>query len=77
MLFPYDNEDRTMYLNWCHRVVTSILSQKSRYVLIKWDIECLDQGGPEITKEKLSQDGTPKRHQKAHGGNVLDINGNF
>jgi hypothetical protein len=53
MLFQYDNDDGTMYLNWCHGVVTSIVSQKSRYVLVKWDRECLDPGGPKMTKEKL------------------------
>ena len=42
-----------MYLKWCHGVVTSIVSQKSRYVLVKWDRERLDPGGPWITKEKL------------------------
>ena len=53
MLFQYDNDDGTMYLNWCHGVVTSIVSQKSRYVLVKWDRECFDPGGPKMTKEKL------------------------
>ena len=53
MLFQYDNEDGTTYVNWCNGVIISILNEKSYYVKVRWNQECLGQGEPNITKEKL------------------------
>ena len=53
MLFQYDNEDGTTYVNWCNGVIISILNEKSYYVKVRWNQECLGQGEPKITKEKL------------------------
>jgi hypothetical protein len=53
MLFQYDIDDGSTYLNWCQGLVTSILTEKSRYVLIKWYWDSLDTGVLKITKEKL------------------------
>ena len=53
MLFRYNNEDGTTYVNWCNGVIISILNEKSYYVKVRWNQECLGQGEPNITKEKL------------------------
>ena len=53
MLFQYDNEDGTTYVNRCNGDIISILNKKSDYVKVRWNQECLGQGGPDITKQKL------------------------
>ncbi len=53
MLFQYDNEDGTTYVNWCNGVIISILNEKSYFVKVGWNHKCLGQGESEITKEKL------------------------
>ena len=53
MLFQYDSEDGTTYDNWCNGDIISILNEKSNYVKVRWNQECLGQGEPDITKEKL------------------------
>ena len=37
MLFQYDNDDGTTYLNWCNSVISSIINSKSEYVNLKWN----------------------------------------
>jgi len=53
MLFQYDSEDGTTYDNWCNGDIISILNEKSNYVKVRWNQECLGQGEPDIIKEKL------------------------
>ena len=40
MLFQYDNEDGTAYVNWCNGVIISILNEKSNYVKVRLNQEC-------------------------------------
>ena len=34
MLFQYNDEDGTTYVNWCNGVIISILNEKSNYVKV-------------------------------------------
>ncbi len=53
MLFQYDIEDGTSYVNWCNGEITSIISAKLQYVRIQWSQDCLGPDDPLSTKEKL------------------------
>ena len=65
MLFQYEDQDGTSYVNWCHGVVESIFNEKSNHVCVKWNEECLNPGEPSVTKEKLlSSKWNPNRATK-------------
>ena len=51
-LFEYDDDE----LQWCQGKVTGFISEsKNKHVIVKvkWNKECLKEGDPEITREKL------------------------
>ena len=55
MLFEY-NEDDGPVLQWCQGVVIEIVGEpRSKHVIVKieWKKECLKDGDPKITKQKL------------------------
>ena len=53
MLFQYDEQDGTSYVNWCHGIVQSVCNAKTNCVYIKWSQDCLNPGEQSVTKEKL------------------------
>jgi hypothetical protein len=53
MLFQYENENGITYVNLCNGVIISKLTEQSNFVMVRLNQECLDQGEPEITREKL------------------------
>ena len=53
MLFQYEVQDGTSYVNWCHGVVASVCNTKNNCACVKWDKECLNPGEPSLNKEKL------------------------
>ena len=53
MLFQYDEQDGTSYVNWCHGIVESVCNAKTNCVYVKWSQGCLNPGEQSVTKEKL------------------------
>ena len=53
MLFEYDNNDGTRYLDWCNGVVDAIINERTRWVTIKWNKESLGQNDSDTSREKL------------------------
>ena len=73
-LFQYDNKDGTTYVNWYNGVIISILNEMSNFVKVRWDQEqeCLGQGEPGITKEKLlASNWNPNKALNGHGGGIF------
>ena len=55
MLFEYTEINGTMYLDWCHREVTLVIGNKTRYAKIRWDEKCLRPRDHSTMQEKLLQ----------------------
>ena len=53
MLFQYEEQDGTSYVNWCQGVVESVCNSKNNCVCVRWHIEYLYPEEPSVTKEKL------------------------
>ncbi len=53
MLFEYHNDDNTRYLDWCNGVVDSIINERTRCVLIKWNNDSLHPNDSDTSREKL------------------------
>jgi hypothetical protein len=53
MLFQYDEQDGTSYVNWCHGIVESVCNAKTNCVYVKWSQGNLNPGVQSVTKEKL------------------------
>ena len=53
MLFQYEEQDGTSYVNWCHGIVESVCNAKTNCVYVKWSQGCLNPGEQSVTKEKL------------------------
>ena len=53
MLFQYDEQDGTSYVNWCCGIVESICDARTKSMCVKWSKDCLNPGEPSVTKEKL------------------------
>jgi hypothetical protein len=53
MLFEYENDDGTRYLNWCNGVFDSILNEKTRYVTVKGNKDSLGPNDSNTSREKL------------------------
>ena len=53
MLFEYDNDDGTRYLDWCNGVVDSIINESTRCVTIKWNKDSLGPNDSDTSREKL------------------------
>jgi hypothetical protein len=58
-LFEYSETDGTTYLDWCHREVILVNSDKIKYATIRWNEDCLRPGDCSTTREKLLQIGVP------------------
>jgi hypothetical protein len=39
MLFQYEEQDGTNYVNWCRGVVESVCNSKNNCVCVRWDKE--------------------------------------
>ncbi len=50
MLFQYDEQDGTSYVNWCHGIVESVCNAKTNCVSVKWSQGCLNLGEQSVTK---------------------------
>ena len=53
MLFDYPADDGSRYLDWAHGLVSKVVNSKTRRVKIEWDKECVAEGDPLITFEKI------------------------
>jgi hypothetical protein len=53
VLFEYTETDGTIYLDWCHGEVTSVIGEKSKNANIRSDEECLRPGDCSTTPQKL------------------------
>ena len=53
MLFQYEEQDGTSYVNWWHGIVESVCNAKTNCVYVKWSQGCLNPGEQSVTKEKL------------------------
>jgi hypothetical protein len=51
--FSYDEEDGTPYLAWCDGEVVSIVNERTRMVMIKWNKEKVVEGDALESKHKL------------------------
>ena len=51
--FSYDEEDGTPYLSWCDGEVVSIVNERTRMVMIKWNKEKVVEGDALESKHKL------------------------
>jgi hypothetical protein len=77
MLFQYDEQDGTSYVNWCHGIVELICNSKTNCMCDKWSPKCLNPGGPSVTKEKLlSSKWNPRRATKGTWEQNFGENGN-
>ena len=51
--FSYDEEDGTPYLAWCDGEVVSIVNERTRMVMIKWNKDKVVEGDALESKHKL------------------------
>ena len=51
--FSYDEEDGTTYLSWCDGEVVSIVNERTRMVMIKWNKDKVVKGDALESKHKL------------------------
>ena len=51
--FSYDEEDGTPYLSWCDGEVVSIVNERTRMVMIKWNKDKVVEGDALESKHKL------------------------
>jgi hypothetical protein len=66
MCFSYGDEDGEI-LQWCQGTVVRVLKEENNFVIveIKWDKECLREGGREIKWDKLMRSKwNSNEHQK-------------
>ena len=76
MLFEYDNDDGTRYLDWCNGVVDSIINERTRCVTIKWNKDSLGPNDSDTSRKKYCrQSGILKKLQGGPGGNILNNKG--
>ena len=62
--FSYGDNDGDV-LQWCQETVVKVLKNEKNYVTveIKWDRECLREGGSETSQDKLMR---PKWNSREH-----------
>ena len=76
MLFEYDNDDGTRYLDWCNGVVDSIINERIRFVTIKWNKDSLSPNDSDTSREKLlPSKWNPQKPQVGPGVNILNNEG--
>ena len=51
--FEYDNEDGSLFIAWCDGIVHSVVNEKTRMVMIKWNEKKVAEGDAKISKHKL------------------------
>ena len=54
LLWQYPGEDGEPYLDWAHGKVVSIKNKEKRLVTIKWTEDCVADGEPDTTVERLA-----------------------
>jgi hypothetical protein len=73
MLFQYDEQDGTSYVNWCHGIVESVCNAKKQIVsMLNVAKVILIQGYSQLQKRSCChQNGTQEKQQKVHKDSIL------
>ena len=63
--FEYDGEDGAPFTAWCDGTVMSVINEKTRMVLIKWNEKKVAEGDAQTSKHKLGIRGWNPKHPKS------------